>query len=123
MADDGERGALTLLWTVSVCILAVFGVVSLAAIDGTDGGSVGFGIGGVFVGALVATVWQMRKQRMPRRPPSSELTVMMDRLQMLEQEQQRMAELEERVDFAERLLARAQDDMALPDGRRDGRHP
>lgn len=123
MADDGDPGALTLLWTVSLCILVVFVIVSLAAIDGTDGGSIGFGLGGLFVGALLATVWQMRKQRRPRRPAQSEVTMLMDRMQLLEQEQQRMAELEERVDFAERMLARAQDEAALPGAQRDGRHP
>jgi hypothetical protein len=122
MAEDGDRGALTLLWIVSICLLVVFGVVSLAAVNGTDGASVGFGLGGIFVGALVATAWQMRRQRMPRRPGRSELTMLMERMQMLEQDQQRMAELEERVDFAERMLARAQEE-ALPDARRDGRHP
>jgi hypothetical protein len=46
----------------------------------------------------------------------------MDRIQMLEQEQQRMGELEERVDFAERMLARAQDEALLPPARHgDGR--
>lgn len=121
MADETDPGALTLLWTVSICILVVFVFVSFVAVDGTDGGSVGFGLGGIFVGALLATVWQMRKQRRPRKAAASELTMLLDRMQILEQDQQRMAELEERVDFAERLLARAQEE-ALPDARRDGRH-
>lgn len=121
MAEDGERGALTLLWWVSICILLVFVFVSFVAVDGTDGGSVGFGLGGLFVGALLATVWRMRKQRSQQLSSQPELTMLMDRMQMLEQDQQRMAELEERVDFAERMLARAQEE-ALPDARRDGRH-
>jgi hypothetical protein len=121
MAEESDRSALTLLWSVSICILVVFVFVSFVAVDGTDGGSVGFGLGGLFVGALLATVWQMRKQRRPPPSGQSELTMLMDRMQMLEQDQQRVAELEERVDFAERMLARAQDDALLPNARHDGR--
>ncbi|HET9604767.1 MAG TPA: hypothetical protein VFO96_10785 [Gemmatimonadales bacterium] len=121
MADDGDRSALTLLWTVSLCILVVFLMVSAVAVDGTDGGSIGFGLGGLFVGGLLATVWQLRKQRKSREPGRSEFAGLLDRMQLLEQEQQRMAELEERVDFAERMLARAQDEALLPNMRHDGR--
>jgi uncharacterized membrane protein YqjE len=120
MTDDGDGSALTLLWVVSLVALAGFAVLCLAAVDPTHGASMAFGPGGLVIGALLATVWQMRKRRRPRRSAQSEVTMLMDRLQVLEQDQQRMAELEERVDFAERMLARAQDDAALPDLRRDG---
>jgi hypothetical protein len=121
MADEGDRSALTLLWVVALVALAGFGILCLAAVDPTRGASMAFGPGGLVIGALVATVWQMRKQRRPRSLGQSDLTVLLDRMQMLEQDQQRMAELEERVDFAERMLARAQEE-ALPDARREGRH-
>jgi hypothetical protein len=122
MAEDGDSGALTLLWVVSLVALAGFGILCMAAVDVSRGASMAFGPGGLIIGALLATVWQMRKQRKPRSLGQPDLTVLLDRMQMLEQDQQRMAELEERVDFAERLLARAQDEAVLPEVRRDGRH-
>lgn len=122
MTDDGDGSALTLLWVVSLVALAGFGVLCLAAVDPTHGASMAFGPGGLVIGALLATVWQMRKRRRPQRSAQSEVTMLMERMQVLEQDQQRMAELEERVDFAERMLARAQDDAALPDLRRNGPH-
>lgn len=121
MADESEGGALTILWGVTVVVMAVFMIFMAIAMSEEPPAAL-FGLGGLFAGALLATTYQMSRNRKRRPPPPEAVNALMDRMQMLEQEQQRMAELEERVDFAERLLARAQDAALLPDMRRgDGR--
>lgn len=122
MADESEGGALTILWGVTVVVMVVFMIFMAIAMSEEPPAAL-FGLGGLFAGALLATTYQMsRNQKRRSSPPPEAVNALMDRMQILEQEQQRMAELEERVDFAERLLARAQDAALLPDMRRsDGR--
>lgn len=122
MAEDDDHGAMTLLWVVSLCVTAGFVILNMIALNETDGMVAAFGFGGLIVGALLATTYHMWRKRRPQDAPADRLGTLLDRMQVLEQEQQRMAELEERVDFAERMLARAQDEALLPPGRHgDGR--
>lgn len=121
MADESEGSALTILWGVTVVVMAVFMIFMAIAMSEEPTAAL-FGLGGLFAGALLATTYQMSRNQKRRPSPPEAVNALMDRMQILEQEQQRMAELEERVDFAERLLARAQDAALLPDMRRsDGR--
>lgn len=122
MADESDGGALTILWGVTVVVMLVFMIFMAIAMSEEPPAAL-FGLGGLFAGALLATTYRMSRDRKRQVPSPNAMNGLMDRMQMLEQEQQRMAELEERVDFAERMLARAQDDALLSDGRRDGRHP
>jgi hypothetical protein len=119
MADDRDTGALTLLTVVSVIAAGALLVTMFGLAPNTDGASVVFGLGGLCVGILIAATWQMHRQRRRTELPQR-LSTLVERLEGLEVDQQRMAELEERVDFAERLLARAQDDALLPHARQDG---
>lgn len=121
MADDRDNGALALLTVVSVIAAGALLVSMFGLAPNTDGASVVFGVGGLCVGILVAATWQMHRQRRRTEMPER-LNTLVARLEGLEVDQQRMAELEERVDFAERMLARAQDEAALPELRHDGRH-
>jgi hypothetical protein len=121
MADESEGSALTILWGVTVVVMAVIMIFMAIAMSEEPTAAL-FGLGGLFAGALLATTYQMSRNQKRRPSPPEAVNALMDRMQILEQEQHRMAELEERVDFAERLLARAQDAALLPDMRRsDGR--
>jgi hypothetical protein len=81
----------------------------------TDGASLVFGLGGLCVGILLAATWQMYRLR--RRVEQADgLTTLVERLQALELEQQRVAELEDRVDFAERMLANARESERVREG-------
>ena len=104
MADESEGSALTILWGVTVVVMAVFMIFMAIAMSEEPPAAL-FGLGGLFAGALLATTYQMSRNRKRRPPPPEAVNALMDRMQMLEQEQQRMAELEERVDFTERVLA------------------
>lgn|GEM_PF-651163 len=122
MADEGDGSALTILWIVSLICTAGLLIAMLAAGGSNEELAALLGGVGFAVGALLATTYQMSRNRKRALPRPEAVNALMDRMQMLEQEQQRMAELEERVDFAERMLARAQDEALLPHARHgDGR--
>lgn len=122
MAKDGDGSALTILWIVSLICTAGLLIAMVAAGGSNEEFAALLGGVGFAVGALLATTYQMSRHRKRALPPSEAVNALMDRMQMLEQEQQRMGDLEERVDFAERMLARAQDEALLPPGRHgDGR--
>jgi len=122
VADEGDGSALTILWIVSLICTAGLLIAMLAAGGSNEELAALLGGVGFAVGALLATTYQMSRNRKRALPRPEAVNALMDRMQMLEQEQQRMAELEERVDFAERMLARAQDEALLPHARHgDGR--
>lgn len=118
MADDRDSGALTLLTIVSAVAAVGFAVVMFGVASGSDGASVIFGLGGVCVGVLLTSTWHMYRQRRRTEREPEGAAGLIERLQVLEQDQQRVAELEERVDFAERMLARAQAEAPLLESRR-----
>ena len=74
------------------------------------------GIVGIIARAVVR--YQDRKLRAQAEDPGLRAEVDELRAQLLEQQdvRQRLAELEERVDFAERMLARERDRARLPKG-------
>ena len=65
---------------------------------------------GLFLGPIGAAI--ARRIGGPGEAPLEELEELRDRIQTLEAQQDRFAEVESRLDFAERLLARQQ--TALP---------
>lgn len=65
---------------------------------------------GLFLGPLGAAI--ARRIGGPSEEPAAELEDLRDRIQTLEAQQDRVAEVESRLDFAERLLAQHQ--AALP---------
>ena len=67
---------------------------------------------GLFLGPIGAAI--ARRIGGPGEAPSEELEELRDRVQTLEAQQDRFAEVESRLDFAERLLARQP--AALPPG-------
>ena len=105
MADEGDRGALTMLTIVTVISAAALLVATFGVAPQSHGLSLVFGFGGLCVGILIAATWQMHRQRREVEKPEALLTLL-ERLQALESDQDRVAELEERVDFAERMLAK-----------------
>ena len=69
---------------------------------------------GVYAGIRLVHVWTRRLMDDRSEPVSAELEELRARVHELESV--RLAELEERVDFAERLLAQAQEPARLQDG-------
>jgi hypothetical protein len=67
----------------------------------------------VFVGIAALRLLPQSKHRALQEREREALDELHDRLGQLDQMQQRISELEERVDFAERLLARQRDDRRL----------
>lgn len=83
----------------------------------------GMGLGGTFAFWIYKTVnhWIDRKheREMARRPGNAhgpELERLRGRVEVLEQTAERLQELEERLDFMERVLARERERPALGDG-------
>lgn len=66
---------------------------------------------------FVAVRWAHRKLEPPKLPDGRELDGLAERLARLEEAEHRLAEVEERLDFTERMLAQAKPDGALPPGR------
>jgi hypothetical protein len=69
----------------------------------------------LYVG-FIGVRWLHRKVEVPKGELTSGQHDAMERAARLEEVEARMAELEERVDFTERMLAQAKSEGALPRG-------
>jgi len=80
--------------------------------------AIGFTMLALYVG-FIGVRWLHLKAERPKGPSldSGQHDAILDRLARLEEVEGRMAELEERVDFTERMLAQAKSEGALPPGR------
>jgi len=58
--------------------------------------------------------WARRKLEPPRLPEGREIDLLHDRLSRLEEAEHRLAEVEERLDFTERMLAASRPGSLLP---------
>lgn len=70
----------------------------------------------LYVG-FIAVRWVHRKLEPPKLPEGRELDDLRERVGRLEECELRLAEMEERLDFAERMLAQGQAPAALPASR------
>ena len=77
--------------------------------------STGFSILALYAGWL-GVRWAQRKLEAPRAPDPELLDGLADRLARLEETEHRLAEVEERLDFTERMLADGRAPTALPRG-------
>ncbi len=105
MSDDPR--AMTALWIVTALITLVFaGFVAVAIVE--EPLAALFGLAGLIVGALIVGCIQITRRRSSEAPARQDrLADMLEaRLDSLESERGRVLELEERIDFAERLLAK-----------------
>ena len=75
--------------------------------------SVGISILTLYAGFL-GVRWAQRRLETPRLPEGHELEDLRERVGRLEECELRLAEMEERLDFAERMLAQGQAPAALP---------
>ncbi len=107
MSVTDDRRAMTVLWIVTALSTLLFGgFVAVAIVE--EPLAALFGLAGLLVGALLAACISITRRRGEALPAREErlLEAMGDRLESLEAERARVMELEERIDFAERLLAR-----------------
>ena len=107
MSVTDDRRAMTVLWIVTALFTLLFGgFVAVAIVE--EPLAALFGLAGLLVGALLAaciTITRRRGEVVPAREERL-LEAMAERLDSLEVERGRVMELEERIDFAERLLAK-----------------
>lgn len=107
MADDGAPAALTILWVLAIVLILIFLGFEVAALS-EDPPAALFGLGGVCIGGLLVTLINLTRQRRRASQPVEALEAvdaLVERMRTYELNQDRMAELEDRLDFAERLLA------------------
>ena len=78
--------------------------------------SVGISILTLYAGFL-GVRWAQRRMEAPKLAEGHELDELRERVARLEECELRLAELEERLDFAERMLAQGQAPAALPAAR------
>ena len=119
MPDDSESGPLVVLWVVAAVMAVVFFGFEILALR-TEPPAALLGLGGLCTGALLTTVvsWTRRRQRADRPVEVlAALEALAEQMRTYELGQERVAELEERLDFAERILSRAPDATPLDDGR------
>lgn len=102
-----DKRAMVALWIVTGVLTLIFGGFLFVSIIEEPIGAL-MGIGGLLMGALLATCINLTRRSSDRTTPSRDrvLEGMAERLESLELERSRVMELEERIDFAERLLAR-----------------
>jgi hypothetical protein len=108
MADDSESASLMTLWVVTAVCAITFVGFEIAALDHEPVIAL-FGLGGVCVGGLIASVIHLSRRRRETRRPIEVLDAveaLAQQMRTYELGQERIAELEDRLDFAERLLSR-----------------
>ena len=77
--------------------------------------SIGLSALGLY-GGWIAVRWAQRKLEPPKLPEGEVLDQIAERLARLEETEHRLAEVEERLDFTERMLADGRAPAALPRG-------
>lgn len=113
MNGTDDRRVVTALWIVTALATLLFaGFLALAIVE--EPFAALYGIAGLLVGALIAGCISFSRHRSASAPSGGErvLEGLAERLESLEGERARVMELEERIDFAERLLARGQAEHA-----------
>ena len=78
--------------------------------------SVGLSILTLYAG-FIGVRWAQRRMDAPKLTEGHELEELRERVARLEECELRLAELEERLDFTERMLAQAKPEGALPPGK------
>ncbi|HEU4827663.1 MAG TPA: hypothetical protein VFT04_00575 [Gemmatimonadales bacterium] len=114
MSISDDRRAVTALWIVTALITLLFGgFVSVAIVE--EPLAALFGLAGLLVGALIVGCLQVTRRRPEPGTPREDrvMEAIAERLESLEGERGRVMELEERLDFAERLLARGRSEHKL----------
>ncbi len=81
--------------------------------------AVGIPVGAYAAIAATRVIWA-RPRVQPDGENATEISALKDRVQDLEAMQTRMMELEERLDFAERMLVQSREAARLPEGREVG---
>jgi hypothetical protein len=109
MSISDDRRAMTILWIVTAAATMLFAGSLVVAIMEEPFAAL-YGFAGLLVGALLAACISLTRRRSASGISREDrmLEAFSERLESLEGERGRVMELEERIDFAERLLARGQ---------------
>lgn len=112
------KSAIGLDWfdlTVHVGVTLMLAVIASSAATGGQDGPI---LAAIFGGSLALLGWRRNRARRNLPPTTGEVQVerifqLEDRVAELEARQERVLELEERLDFAERLLAQRREAQSL----------
>jgi hypothetical protein len=108
MIEPSDRAAVRALIAITGVLALIFSGFMLIALNEEPGIAVGLAGGAVFGAIAASTFWIARSRRRmfgSEDTPSSGFRALASRLAQLEDERDIVTQLEERVDFAERLLA------------------
>ncbi len=107
------------LFDVAVHVLVTLGVAALLS-EASEGRVEDMLMSGVFASSLALLAWRRTRALAAEETvalPAERVEELDDRIAELEAGQQRILELEERLDFAERLLTRVREAEKLEEGR------
>jgi len=119
----GLRSSLGLDWLDLVVHFGITAMVAFVASRAATGGERGVPIAAVFAASLAILAWRRSRARRSLPPlttgevQAERLLQLEDRVAELEAQQMRMQELEERVEFAERLLSQHRETGRLTERR------
>jgi hypothetical protein len=105
LADEGRSSKA--VWIATILVTLVFaGFLAVAIVE--EPFAALYGIAGLLVGALIAGSIALTRRRSESGQSRQDrmLELFAERIESLEAERGRVMELEERIDFAERLLAK-----------------
>lgn len=115
MSESGDRTAVRMLLIITGLMGLGFAFFLVSALNWEPSVALAM-LGSATFGAIAASTWWLaRGGRRPSSPstPSSGVGALVDRLEQLEYDHDLVAQLEERVDFAERLLAEQRNPAAI----------
>lgn len=116
MSESSDRSAVRMLVAITGVLSLVFAGFVISALDWEPSVALAM-VGSAVFGAIAAsTYWVSRRSRRQVNlgdTPAGGVTALADRLEQLEYDRDVVAQLEERLEFAERLLAEQRNPAAL----------
>lgn len=116
MSDSNDRSAVRVLTVITGLMTLIFGGFVISALNFEPAVALAMVGSAVFGAIATSTYWLSRRSRRPGSPadtPSSGVRALADRLEQLEYDRDVVSQLEERLEFAERLLAEQRNPAAL----------
>lgn len=116
MSDSNDRSAVRVLIGVTGVLSLAFIFFMLVALDEEPAIALGMAAAAAFGAIAASTFWVTRRNKRQGNTadtPSSGVRALADRLEQLEYDRDVVSQLEERLEFAERLLAEQRNPAAL----------
>ena len=117
MSDSSDRSAARVLVGITGVLSLAFIFFLLIALDEEPAIALGLAVSAGFGAIAASTFWVTRRNKRlgnPADTPPGGVRALADRLEQLEYDRDVVAQLEERLEFAERLLAEQRNPAQLP---------